>query len=139
MLLNLEMSTPLWLESAGHNFLGQVISEQIRQSLKGLSTDTTLIVSCARSSDMVRIMVDSPKPSPCKPTSPSQSSSDSSLNTSERFLRIYVGTGGLKTNLEDWDILSHLLDENGGFSVDVMTHPRYGKLSLTIHRDHSRI
>src|SRR6267378_5545202 len=122
MLLNLEMSTPPWLESAGHNFLGQVISEQIRQSLNGLSTDTTLIVSCAKSSGMVRIMVDSPKPSPCKPTSQSQSSSDFSLSTLELSPLISDGTNGLITSFEVLVSWLHSLGVSDGSSVDVTIH-----------------
>src|SRR5712664_790117 len=132
MLLNLEMCTPLWLESAGHNFLGQAISEQIRQSLSGLSTDTTLIVSCAKSSGMVRITVDSPKPSPCKPTSPSRSSSDSSPSTFEHFPLIRNELNGLTIHSVESGILSRLLDESGGSLEGVMIQRHNEKDTLMI-------
>src|SRR5712664_635755 len=139
MLLNLEMCTPLWLESAGPNFLGQAILEQIRQSLSGLSTDTTLIVTCAKSSGMVRITVDSQKPSPCKPTSPSQSSLGFSQSTFEHFPLIRNELNGLTIHSVASGILSRLLDESGGSLADVMIQRHSGRDTLMILKVPSQI
>src|SRR5258705_11603710 len=127
MPLNLETYTRLWQGSVGPDWVGQAILSEIRQSLKDHSTGTTLIVSCVRNSDMVLITADSPKPSPCRPISQSQLSSDSSPNTLPLSPLIYVGTDGSWINYSVLDTLLLLMDANGGFLDDVMIHLRKGK------------
>src|SRR6266403_3207161 len=91
---NLGTCTQLLLEYVGQDLIGQVISEETKQLLSDHSIVITHTVSCARSSGMEATTEASPKPSPCKPTSPSPLSSGCSQNTSKRFLLIYDGMNG---------------------------------------------
>src|SRR6266700_7399261 len=114
MPLNREMFIQQLQESVGPNYRGQEILKEIKQLLSSHITATTLTDLCAKSLVMALIMADSQQPSPCKPTSPSQSLSDSSPSTSTRFRLIYDGINGPTINFNEWDILSRLLEERGG-------------------------
>src|SRR5712671_3234209 len=94
MQSNLAMSTRQLLESVGLTLDGRVTCEEIKLSLNSHSIGITLTASCARNWDTEATTEASPKPSPCKPTSPNPLSSGSSPSTSKLFPLIYVGING---------------------------------------------
>ncbi|SRR6266852_9353582 len=134
MLSNLAMCIQRLLESVGPILDGPVISSEIKLSLNDHSIVTIHIDSCAKSLDMEATTEASPKPSPCKPTSQSQSSLDFSQNTFTPFLLIYVGTDGLQVPSSSLDILLQLLAESDGFLEGEMILQPSGKPLHTILR-----
>src|SRR5712671_490052 len=119
MQWNLEMCIQRLLESVGLTLDGRVTCEEIKLSLNSHSIDITLTVSCVRNLDTEATTEDSPKPSPCKPTSPSQSLSGFSPSTFEHFPLIRNELNGLTIHSVASGILSRLLDESGGSLADV--------------------
>src|SRR6266478_7961402 len=113
---------------------GPATLNEIKLSLNSHSIDLTLIASCARNWDTAPIMEANPKPSPSKPTSQSQLSSDFSPNTSTLSLHIYDGTHGPTINSRELDTLLHLLAVNGGSLEDVtIRRPNVKQLHI-IHK-----
>src|SRR6266705_2586516 len=115
-----ETCIQLWLEYAGQLLDGPETLKGISLSRKDHSTVTIHIDLCAKSSDMDQIMEANLPLSPCKPTSQSQSSLDSSQSIFARFPLISVGTDGPTINSNGLDTLLHLLDERDGSLEDVM-------------------
>src|SRR5882672_4463833 len=112
MQSNLETCTRSLRECVGRNFLGPVTLDKIEVSLTETSIVITHTVSCAKSSVTAPTTEASPKPLPCKPTSPSQSSSGSNLSTSKLFPLIYLGINGPTIHSNELDSLLLLLDAN---------------------------
>src|SRR5882724_9333720 len=137
MLLNPETFIRQWLESVGLNYRGQEISSEIKLSLNNHSIDITLTASCARNLVMAPTTEANLQPSPSRPTSPSQSSSDSSLNTSTLSLLIYDGTDGPTMNSRRLGSLLPLLEERGGSLEGVTIQLLNEKVSLTIPKEAS--
>src|SRR6267142_1164549 len=100
MQLSLETCIQQLLECVGPTLSGQVIWQETRKSPNNLSTDITVTVSCAKSSDTARTTEASPQPLRFKQPSPNQSSSDSSQSTSEHSLPIFDGMHGPTINLD---------------------------------------
>src|SRR5260370_37340793 len=94
MLWNPETYIQQLLESVGLTWDGRATLREIKLSQNVHTIDITLTASCARNSVTVQTMEANPPPLQCKPTSPSQSSSDFSQNTSGRSLPIYDGMYG---------------------------------------------
>src|SRR5882724_6243112 len=135
MPLSLETCTQQWLESVGLTFLGPMISNEIKLLPNGRSTVITLTVSCAKSSDTAPTIKANLQPSPSRPTSPSQSSANSSLNTSTLSLVIYDGTDGPTMNSRRLGSLLPLLEERGGSLEGVTIRLLNEKVSLTIPKE----
>src|SRR5216684_1691002 len=119
MLSNLGTCTQLLLEYVGQDLIGPEISSETKLSLSDHSIVITHTVSCARNWDMDPTTEASPKPSPSRPTSPSQLSSGSSQSTSKLSLPFYDGIYGPTINSNELGSLLHLLAENVGSLCDV--------------------
>src|SRR5882724_1260992 len=135
MQLSQEMFVQQLREYVGPTFDGPVISSRISISQNGHSTDITLTVSCARNLAMAPTTEANLQPSPFRPTSPSQSLSDSSLNTSTLSLVIYDGTDGPTMNSRRLGSLLPLLEERGGSLEGVTIRLLNEKVSLTIPKE----
>src|SRR5712664_2288796 len=139
MQSNLEMFIQQLREFAGLSLNGPAILNEIKLSLSDHSIDITLTASCARNLVTAPTTEDSQKPSPCKPTSPSQSSLDSSQSTFEHFPLIRNELNGLTIHSVASGILSRLLDESGGSLADVMIQRHSGRDTLMILKVPSQI
>src|SRR6266436_893013 len=137
MPLNLATSIRQLLESVGLILDGRVTCEEIKLSLNSHSIGIILIASCARSLDTAPTIKANLQPSPSRPTSPSQSSSNSSLNTSTLSLVIYDGTDGPTMNSRRLGSLLPLLEERGGSLEGVTIRLLNEKVSLTIPKEAS--
>src|SRR5882762_10071107 len=135
MQLSLETCIQQLLECVGPTLSGQVIWQETRKSPNNLSTDITVTVSCAKSSDTARTTEASPQPSPSKPPSPSQSSSGFNPNTSKHFLPIYDGMLG--PTISYGSLVSLLLSQgvSVGSSGDARSPQPLGRLLLMIHKE----
>src|SRR5216684_6239250 len=109
MLLNLETFIRQLQEFVGLGCHGQVSLSMTKASPSNHTIVTIAIGSCAKSWDMEATTEANPQPSPCKQTSPSQSSSDSNPNTFMHFPLISDGSPGLIMPWPAADILSRLL------------------------------
>src|SRR5882724_2803079 len=135
MLLNLETCIQQWLVSAGLISDGPEISAEIKRSPNKYTTGIIHIDLCVKSLDTEATTEANLQPSPSRPTSPSQSSSNSSLNTSTLSLVIYDGTDGPTMNSRRLGSLLPLLEERGGSLEGVTIRLLNEKVSLTIPKE----
>src|SRR6266436_2003432 len=111
---NLETFILRLREFVGPSLDGPMTLNEIKLSQNNLSIDITLIDLCAKSLATEATMEVNLQPSPCKPTSQSQSSLDFSLNTSTLSLPIYDGMGGPMISFEHLVSLLHSLGVSVG-------------------------
>src|SRR6267154_4965833 len=133
MPLSLETCIQQLLESVGPSLGGRVTWVETRKSPNDHTTDITVTVSCARSSDMEATMEDRPRPSPDKPSYLRLWLGTFSPNTLPHSLRIFDGTVTLTPNSEQSGILQRLLDADDGSLADGMIQLPSGKrLHMTL-------
>src|SRR6266478_2234089 len=137
MQLNLETFIQQLQEFVGLGCHGQVSLSMTKASPSNHTIVTIAIGSCAKSWDMAPTTEANLQPSPSRPTSPNQSSSGFSLNTSTLSPLTSVGTDGLITSFEVLVSWLHSLGVSDGSSVDVTIHLLSGRQLRIIPKEAS--